>query len=83
MATRLAPEEIKTLRATLKMTEGEFATQLELEDRRVVKLLEAGKKKPTPHMSKLMMKLLTRHAGRSPRLKKILTQIRERAAKAV
>jgi DNA-binding transcriptional regulator YiaG len=75
---RLTCDEIALLRKTLKMTEAEFAERIELEDRQAIKLLESGALKPTPRMHKLLMKLLGLGATRSPKLKKLLEEIKER-----
>jgi len=76
---RMTADEISLLRKTLKMTEGEFAERIELEDRQEVKLLESGALKPTPRVHKMLMKLLSMGAGRSPKLKKLLEEIKERS----
>lgn len=76
---KMDPEEIRVLRKTLKMSEAEFAERIELDDRQVVKLLESGARKPTLHMNKLLLKLLSQGAARSPKLKKILEAIKERS----
>lgn len=80
MATkRLTADEIKLMRKILRLSEGEFADRIGLEDRRQVKLLEAGGMKPTVQMNRLLLKLLVRSAGRSPRLKKMLDTVKERS----
>jgi len=76
---RMTADEISLLRKTLKMTEGEFAERIELEDRQEVKLLESGALKPAPRVHKMLMKLLSMGAGRSPKLKKMLEEIKERS----
>lgn len=79
MAThKMSASEIALLRKTLKMTEGEFANRIELADREAVKLLESGALKPDIRNHKLLMKLLSLGAGRSPKLKKLLEEINER-----
>ena len=75
---KMTPDEIALLRKTLKMTEAEFAERIELEDRQAVKLLESGGMKTTPRMNRLLMKLLSMGATRSPKLKKLLEEIKER-----
>ncbi len=75
---RMTAAEITLLRKTLKMTEGEFAERIELEDRQAVKMLESGALKPNPRMNRLLMKLLSLGATRSPKLKKLLEEIKER-----
>jgi DNA-binding transcriptional regulator YiaG len=74
----MTASEIALLRKTLKMTEGEFAARIELADREAVKLLESGALKPDARTQKLLHKLLTLGAGRSPKLKKMLEEINER-----
>jgi len=76
---KMTAEEIRLLRKTLKMSEGEFADRIGLGDRQVVKLLESGDEKPTPKMNKLLLKLLGMGAARSPKLKKILEAVKERS----
>jgi DNA-binding transcriptional regulator YiaG len=71
--------EIRLLRKTLKLSEGEFADRIELEDRQAVKLLELGVMRPTANMSKHLMKLLATGAARSPKLKKIFDEIKNRS----
>ncbi len=79
MATkRMLPDEIKLLRKTLRMSDGEFAEKIELDDRRKVKQLESGALKPDDRASKLMMKMLQQNAGRMPALKRLLEKIRKR-----
>jgi DNA-binding transcriptional regulator YiaG len=75
---KMSATEILLLRKTLKMTEGEFAARIELEDREAVKLLESGAMKPSPRSQKLLHKLLVLGAGRSPKLKKLLDELNER-----
>ena len=75
---KMTASEIALLRKTLKMTEGEFAARIELEDREAVKLLESGALRPEPRAHKLLLKLLSMGAGRSPKLKKLLEEINER-----
>ncbi|MGE3313575.1 MAG: hypothetical protein AB7O26_00580 [Planctomycetaceae bacterium] len=75
---KMTSSEIALLRKTLKMTEGEFAARIELADREAVKLLESGAIKPDPRTHKLLLKLLSLGAGRSPKLKKLLEEINER-----
>jgi DNA-binding transcriptional regulator YiaG len=76
---KLMPEEIRILRKTLKLSEGELAERIELEDRQLVKQLESGAMKATPRMNKLLLKLLSGGAARSPKLKKMLDAMRERS----
>ena len=76
---KMTADEIAILRKTLKMSEGEFAERIEMEDREAVKLLESGALKPSPRMQKLLIKLLGTGAARSPKLKKMLEEIRERS----
>jgi len=76
---KITADEITLLRKTLKLSEGEFAERIELEDRQYVKLLESGAMKPSPHMNKLLLKLLSLGAARSPKLKKMLDAIKERS----
>jgi len=75
---RMLPNEIAQLRSTLKLSEGEFATRIDLDDRGKVKLLESGTTKPTAHVTKMLYKLLSRGAGRSPKLKVLLETVRSR-----
>jgi DNA-binding transcriptional regulator YiaG len=75
---RLLPAEITLLRATLKLSEGEFANRIELDDRRLVKQFENGSRKPSPQVTKLLFRLLSRGAGRSPKLKKLLETVNSR-----
>ncbi len=75
---RMQPEEIQILHETLTLSDAEFASRIGLEDRRMVKMLESGEIKPTEKMHKLMMKMLQRTAGRSPKLKRLLESIRSR-----
>jgi DNA-binding transcriptional regulator YiaG len=80
MATmKMTAEEIKILRKVLKMSEGEFADRIELKDREAIKLLEAGAIKPTLHMNRLLIKLLGTGSTRSPKLKKMFEEIKERS----
>jgi DNA-binding transcriptional regulator YiaG len=74
----MSASEIALLRKTLRMTEGEFAARIEMEDREAVKLLESGALKPDARTHKLLLKLLSLGAGRSPKLKKLLEEINER-----
>jgi DNA-binding transcriptional regulator YiaG len=76
---KLTAEEIKILRKTLKMSEAELATRIELEDRQAVKLLESGGMSPTNKMQQFLIRLLRNGATRSPRLKKMLEEIKERS----
>jgi DNA-binding XRE family transcriptional regulator len=76
---KMAAEEIKLLRKTLKMSEAELANRIELEDRQAVKLLESGGMTPTLKMYRHLMRLLRNGATRSPKLKKMLETIRERS----
>jgi DNA-binding transcriptional regulator YiaG len=76
---KMNPEEIRVLRKTLKMSEAELSDRIELEDRQLVKQLESGAMKPSPRMNKLLLKLLTSGAARSPKLKKMLEALRERS----
>jgi len=71
--------EIVLLRQTLKLSEGEFSSHIGLEDRRMLKLLESGKSKPSPHVKRGMFKLLSRFAGRYAKLKKLKETIENRA----
>ena len=75
---RMLPKEIETLRSTLKLSEGEFATRIGLDDRRMLKLLESGAQRPSDSINKLLMKLLRQSAGRSPKLKRMLETIKTR-----
>jgi DNA-binding XRE family transcriptional regulator len=76
---KMSAEEIKILRKTLKMSEAELASRIELEDRQAVKLLESGGMSPTIKMHRLLIRLLRTGATRSPKLKKMLEEIRERS----
>ena len=76
---RFLGNEIVLLRQTLKLSEGEFSTQIGLEDRRMLKQLESGKTKPNPHVKRGLFKLLTRFAGRYAKLKKLKITIEDRA----
>ena len=76
---KMQPEEIKILRKTLKMSEAELASRIELEDRQAVKLLESGGMAPTIRMHRLLIRLLRTGATRSPKLKKMLEAIRLRS----
>ncbi len=76
---RMTAAEMKSLRATLKLSEGEFADRIEVQDRLLIKAYEAGTKKPSLHVNKMLLKLLNRSAGKSPKLKKMLKAIKERA----
>jgi transcriptional regulator with XRE-family HTH domain len=76
---KMMPEEIRILRKTLKMSEAELAERIELEDRQLVKQIESGAMKTTPRMNKLLLKLLTAGAARSPKLKKVLEAMKERS----
>ncbi len=75
---KMTAEEITILRKTLKMSEAELASRIELEDRQAVKLLESGGMSPTAKMQRLLIRLLRTGATRSPRLKKMLESIKER-----
>ncbi len=75
---KMTAEEITILRRTLKMSEAELASRIELEDRQAVKLLESGGMSPTAKMQRLLIRLLRTGATRSPRLKKMLESIKER-----
>lgn len=75
---KLEAEEIKILRKTLKLSEAEFASRIELEDRQAVKLLESGGMSPTVKMYRQMLRLLRTGAIRSPKLKKMLETVKER-----
>ncbi|HET6325705.1 MAG TPA: hypothetical protein VFG04_13585 [Planctomycetaceae bacterium] len=75
---KLEAEEIKILRKTLKLSEAEFASRIELEDRQAVKLLESGGMAPTVKMYRQMLRLLRTGAIRSPKLKKMLEAVKER-----
>ena len=75
---KLEAEEIKILRKTLKLSEAEFASRIELEDRQAVKLLESGGTAPTVKMYRQMLRLLRTGAIRSPKLKKMLEAVKER-----
>jgi hypothetical protein len=61
------------------MSEGEFAERIELKDREAIKLLESGAIKPTLQMNKVLIRLLGTGATRSPKLKKMLEDIKERS----
>lgn len=76
---KMTAQEISLLRKTLKMSEGEFAERIELSDREAIKLLESGSSTPTPRMQKLLIKLLSTGASRSPKLKKMLEEIKDRS----
>jgi DNA-binding transcriptional regulator YiaG len=76
---KMTAEEIKILRKTLKMSEAELATRIELEDRQAVKLLESGGMSPTTKMHRFLIRLLRNGATRSPRLKKMLETVKERS----
>jgi DNA-binding transcriptional regulator YiaG len=75
---KLEAEEIKLLRKTLRLSEAEFASRIELEDRQAVKLLESGGMAPTVKMYRQMLRLLRTGAIRSPKLKKMLETVKER-----
>jgi DNA-binding transcriptional regulator YiaG len=75
----LNASEIRLLRKTLKLSEGEFADRIEMEDRQAVKLLESGATKPTANMSKHLLKLLASGACRSPKLKKMFDEVKIRS----
>jgi DNA-binding transcriptional regulator YiaG len=77
--TRLKPEEIAELRSVLMMSDAEFAERIGLADRMVVKMLESGKKKAGAIVNRNMLRLISRTAARSPRLKKMLEEIKGRA----
>jgi DNA-binding transcriptional regulator YiaG len=76
---KMTPEEISTLRKVLKMSEGEFAERIECKDREAIKLLESGAMKPNLHMQKLLIRLLGTGSTRSPKLKKMYEEIKERS----
>jgi DNA-binding transcriptional regulator YiaG len=76
---KMTAEEIQVLRKSLKMSEGEFAERIECADREAIKLLESGAMKPNLRMQKLLIRLLGTGAARSPRLKKLYDQIKERS----
>lgn len=76
---KLNAEEIKILRKSLKMSEGEFADRIECKDREAIKLLESGAMKPTLNMQRLLLRLLGTGSARSPRLKKLYDAIKERS----
>ena len=74
----LSPSEIATLRETLKLSEGEFASRIGVTDRQLVKLYESGAQRPDEKVHKAILRLLQRTAGRSPKLKKLLATVRSR-----
>ncbi len=76
---KMTAEEIKILRKTLKMSEAELASRIQLEDRQAVKLLESGGMSPTIKMHRFLIRLLRNGATRSPRLKKMLETVKERS----
>jgi DNA-binding transcriptional regulator YiaG len=76
---KMSAEEIKILRKVLKMSEGEFADRIELKDREAIKLLESGAMKPTLQMQKVLIRMLGTASTRSPKLKKLYEEIKERA----
>jgi DNA-binding XRE family transcriptional regulator len=76
---KMTAEEIKTLRKMLKMSEGEFADRIELKDREAIKLIESGAMKPTLQMQKILIRLLGIGSTRSPKLKKMYEEIKERS----
>jgi DNA-binding XRE family transcriptional regulator len=76
---KMNAEEIKVLRKTLKMSEAELASRIELEDRQAVKLLESGGMAPTVKMQRLLIRLLRTGSTRSPKLKKMLEAVRARS----
>ncbi len=76
---KMTAEEIKTLRKMLKMSEGEFADRIELKDREAIKLIESGAMKPTLQMQKILLRLLGIGSTRSPKLKKMYEEIKERS----
>lgn len=78
-AKQFLGSEIALLRKTLKLSEGEFATQIGLEDRRMLKMLESGKMRPSVAVKRALFKLLNRHAGRSTKIKNLKQAIDERA----
>ena len=76
---KMNADEIKILRKTLKMSEAELASRIELEDRQAVKLLESGGMTPTVKMQRLLIRLLRTGSTRSPKLKKMLEAVRARS----
>src|ERR1700722_17830492 len=76
---KMNPEEIRILRKVLKMSEGEFADRIECKDREAIKLLESGAMKPTVQMQKILIRLLGAGSTRSPKLKKMYEEIKERS----
>jgi DNA-binding transcriptional regulator YiaG len=76
---KMTAEEIKILRKVLKMSEGELADRIELKDREAIKLLESGAMKPTALMQKHLLRLLGTGSTRSPKLKKLFEEIKERS----
>jgi DNA-binding transcriptional regulator YiaG len=76
---KMSAEEIKILRKVLKMSEGEFADRIELKDREAIKLLESGAMKPTLQMQKVLIRMLGAASTRSPKLKKLYEEIKERS----
>jgi DNA-binding transcriptional regulator YiaG len=76
---KMSAEEIKILRKVLKMSEGEFADRIELKDREAIKLLESGAMKPTLQMQKVLIRMLGAASTRSPKLKKLFEEIKERS----
>jgi DNA-binding XRE family transcriptional regulator len=76
---KMTAEEIKVLRKTLKMSEAELASRIELEDRQAVKLLESGGMAPTVKMQRFLIRLLRNGATRSPKLKKMFEAIKVRS----
>jgi DNA-binding XRE family transcriptional regulator len=76
---KMTAEEIKILRRTLKMSEAELASRIELEDRQAVKLLESGGMNPTVKMQRFLIRLLRTGATRSPKLKKMFEAIKARS----
>lgn len=76
---KMNAEEIGILRRMLKMSEGEFADRIECKDREAIKLLESGAMKPTLQMQKLLIRLLGSGSTRSPKLKKMYEEIKQRS----
>lgn len=62
----MTPDQIRTLRERLKMTQAEFARRLGLETRGAVSRLESGSRKPAGPLLALLL-LLSEQAQRTPR----------------
>jgi DNA-binding transcriptional regulator YiaG len=76
---KMNAEEIQILRKVLKMSEGEFADRIECKDREAIKRLESGAIKPTALQQKHLIRLLGTGSTRSPKLKKMYEEIKQRS----